>query len=50
MTRKDSTLPKSNNYESYSDNDNIDILIDYKNNVHYILQEKQKIDIYRSDA
>ena len=43
-------LPKSNNYESYSDNDNIDILIDYKNNVHYIFQDTKKIDIYRSDA
>ena len=42
-------LPKGNNYEGYNERDPIDIMIDYKNNVHYILQEKQKIDIYRSD-
>ena len=42
-------LPKNNNYEGYNNRDNIDILIDYKNNVHYILQEKQKIDIYRNE-
>ena len=41
-------LPKGN-YEGYNERDPIDIMIDYKNNVHYILQEKQKIDIYRSD-
>ena len=43
-------LPKDNNYEGYNERDNIDIMIDYKNNIHYILQEKQKIDIYRSDS
>ena len=42
-------LPKGNNYEGYNERDPIDIMIDYKNNVHFILQEKQKIDIYRSD-
>ena len=42
-------LPKDNHYEGYNERDPIDIMIDYKNNVHYILQEKQKIDIYRSD-
>ena len=41
-------LPKGS-YEGYNERDPIDIMIDYKNNVHYILQEKQKIDIYRSD-
>ena len=41
-------LPKGS-YEGYNDRDPIDIMIDYKNNVHYILQEKQKIDVYRSD-
>ena len=41
-------LPKGN-YEGYNERDPIDIMIDYKNNIHYILQEKQKIDIYRSD-
>ena len=42
-------LPRGNIYEGYNERDPIDILIDYKNNVHYILQEKQKIDIYRND-
>ena len=42
-------LPKNNNYEGYNERDPIDIMIDYKNNIHYIIQEKQKIDIYRSD-
>ena len=42
------SLPKGN-YEGYNERDPIDIMIDYKNNVHYILQEKQKIDVYRSD-
>ena len=42
-------LPKGNNYEGYNERDPIDIMIDYKNNVHYIIQEKQMIDIYRSD-
>ncbi len=41
-------LPKGS-YEGYNERDPIDIMIDYKNNVHYILQEKQKIDVYRSD-
>ena len=31
----------------YNRNDLIDVMIDYKNNVHFINQEKQKIDIYR---
>ena len=42
-------LPKDNNYNGYNNQDNIDVLIDYKNNVHFILQEKQKIDIYRNE-
>ncbi len=33
--------------EGYKENNNIDILIDYKNNVHFIMQEKEKIDIYK---
>ena len=41
-------LPKGN-YEGYNERDIIDVMIDYKNNVHYILQEKQKIDVYRSE-
>ena len=42
-------LPMNNNYEGYNYKDNIDVLIDYKNNVHFILQDKQKIDIYRNE-
>jgi len=42
-------LPMNNNYEGYNRNDNIDVLIDYKNNVHFVLQEKQKIDVYRNE-
>jgi hypothetical protein len=42
-------LPKECNSKGYMGNDVIDILIDYKNNVHYILQEKQMIDIYRGE-
>ena len=41
-------LPKSGTYEGYNEKESIDIMIDYKNNVHYILQNKEKIDIYRS--
>ena len=40
-------LPKDGSYEGYNERDNINIMIDYKNNVHFINQEKQKIDIYR---
>ena len=42
-------LPKNYICEGYNENDLIDILIDYKNNVHFILQEKEKIDIYRGE-
>ena len=42
-------LPKKIISEGYNENDTIDILIDYKNNVHYILQDKEKIDIYRGN-
>ena len=42
-------LPKYYVSEGYSNNDIIDIMIDYKNNVHYILQDKEKIDIYRGE-
>ena len=42
-------LPKSGTCEGYNEKESIDIMIDYKNNVHYILQNKEKIDIYRSD-
>ena len=33
--------------EGYNEDSLIDVLIDYKNNVHFILQKQQKIDIYR---
>jgi hypothetical protein len=42
-------LPMNNNYEGYNYKDNIDVLIDYKNNVHFIQQDKQKIDVYRNE-
>ena len=42
-------LPMNNNYDGYNYKDNIDVLIDYKNNVHFILQDKQKIDIYKNE-
>ena len=42
-------LPKDYIYEGYKEKEPIDIMIDYKNNVHFILQENQKIDVYRSD-
>ena len=42
-------LPKNFVSEGFNNNDIIDILIDYKNNVHYILQDKEKIDIYRGN-
>ena len=42
-------LPEYYLCEGYSENDLIDILIDYKNNVHFVLQEKEKIDIYRGE-
>ena len=40
-------LPKSLNIEGYYND--IYLLMDYKNNVHFINQEKKKIDIFRSD-
>ena len=42
-------LPKNKNYEGYNSNDEIEVLIDYKNNVHFIQQDKQKIDVYRNE-
>ena len=40
-------LPKSLNIEGY-DND-IYLLMDYKNNIHFIDQDEKKIDIFKSD-
>ena len=42
-------LPKNNKYDGYDSNDDIEVLIDYKNNVHFVIQEKQKIDVYRNE-
>ena len=42
-------LPDNCIPEGYNDNDIIEVLIDYKNNVHFIIQEKSKIDIYRGE-
>ena len=42
-------MPKNCIPEGYNENDKIDILIDYKNNVHFIVQDKRKIDIYRGE-
>ena len=42
-------LPEDCLCEGYNENDIIDILIDYKNNVHFIIQNKEKIDIYRGE-
>ena len=41
-------LPKDINIEGY-END-LYLLMDYKNNVHFINQDKKSIDIYRGDA
>jgi len=35
--------------DGYDEKDIIDVLIDYKNNVHFILQEKEIVDIYRGN-
>ena len=43
------TLPQNCVPEGYNEDDIIDILIDYKNNVHFITQEKQQIDVYRGE-
>ena len=40
-------LPKSLNIEGYEDD--IYLLMDYKNNVHFIDQDQKTIDIYKSD-
>ena len=43
------TIPQNCVPEGYNEDDVIDVLIDYKNNVHFITQEKQQIDIYRGE-
>ena len=41
-------IPKEYKIEGYLNNDKISVLIDYKNNVHFIVHEPFQIDIYRS--
>jgi hypothetical protein len=43
-------LSMNKTVDGYDEKDNIDVLIDYKNNVHFILQEKEIIDIYRGNV
>ena len=43
-------LSMNKTVDGYDEKDNIDVLIDYKNNVHFILQEKELIDIYRGNV
>ena len=42
-------LDESYSISGYNKKRKIDILIDYKNNVHLIFQDKEKIDIYRGE-
>ena len=42
-------LPKKSIPEGYNENDTIEVLIDYKNNVHFVIQDKKNIDVYRSE-
>ena len=41
---------KKCNIDGYEEKDIIYILIDYKNNIHFILQDKEQIDVYRGDV
>ena len=41
-------LPKEANIEGYEDD--LYLLMDYKNNVHFIDQDEKTIDIFKSDA
>jgi hypothetical protein len=44
------SLDEHINIFGYNDKRKKDIMIDYKNNVHIISQDKEKIDIYRSET
>ena len=44
------SLDENINIFGYNDKRKKDIMIDYKNNVHIISQDKEKIDIYRSET
>ena len=43
------SLDENYKINDYNKKGNIDIMIDYKNNVHIISQQKEKIDIYRGE-
>ena len=43
-------LMENYNINGYNNKEGkINILIDYKNNVHFVFQDKEKIDIYRGE-
>ena len=42
-------IPKEIEIEGYDKENDINILIDYKNNVHFINQEKKTVDIFKGD-
>ena len=42
-------IPKEIEIEGYDKENEINILIDYKNNVHFINQEKKTVDIFKGD-
>ena len=42
-------LDESYNINGYNEKGKMDILIDYKNNVHFISQDKEQFDIYRGE-
>ena len=42
-------IPKEIEIEGYEKENEINLLIDYKNNVHFINQEKKTIDIFKGD-
>ena len=42
-------LPKEVEIEGYDREDDIDVLIDYKNNVHFINQVKKSVDIFKGN-
>ena len=42
-------IPKELEIEGYENGGDINLLIDYKNNIHFINQEKKIIDIFKGD-
>ena len=43
-------LDENCNINGYNEKEKINIMIDYKNNIHIISQDKEQIDIYRSET